>query len=334
MFGSACAIALLGLLEAVAIAKSIANQTREVLDCNRQCLAEGLANLVGGLFQCMPGSGSLTRSAINYQAGAVSRWSGVYSAAAVALVVLLLAPLAHYIPRAALAGILLVTAAGLIDRKRLSYALRASRYDASLVLATAGVAVFVGVEWSILIGTALSILLYVPRAARLHATELAMSSDRVVRDRLPTDPPCNRMLLFDLEGELFFGAAPGAGPVPGRSEEKAENRHPHGGAAAQADTQPRRRVHGAPAAFPPGDAGAGCDRAAVRRTPGLRRGNDEPAFPRLAAARACFPGRRAGRFFDLGRGAPRAYDLLGADMCDACPRRDKGQDNGTLYYMI
>ena len=191
----------------MAIAKSIANQTREVLDCNRQCLAEGLANLVGGLFQCMPGSGSLTRSAINYQAGAVSRWSGVYSAAAVALVVLLLAPLALHSQ-----GGLGRHPAG--DRGRphrpQAAVLRAaaSRYDASLVLVTAGVAVFVGVEWSILIGTALSILLYVPRAARLHATELAMSPDRVVRDRLPTDAPCNRMLLFDLEGELFFGAAP------------------------------------------------------------------------------------------------------------------------------
>src|SRR5262249_62321683 len=68
--GSASAIALLGLLEALAIAKSIAARTRERLDYNRQCLAEGLANLGGGLVQCFPGSGSLSRSAINYQAGA------------------------------------------------------------------------------------------------------------------------------------------------------------------------------------------------------------------------------------------------------------------------
>jgi sulfate permease, SulP family len=208
MAGSAAAIAVLGLLEAVAIAKTIAIQTREVLDLNRQCLAEGLANFFGGMFRCMPGSGSLTRSAINFQAGAVSRWSGVFAAGAVALVVVLLAPLAHTIPKASLGGILLVTAAGLFDRKRLSYALRASRYDASLVLVTAGAALFISVEFSILIGTALSILLYVPRAARLQATELTMGPDRVVRDRLSTDPPCNRLVLFDLEGELFFGAAP------------------------------------------------------------------------------------------------------------------------------
>src|SRR5262249_16667716 len=67
------AIALLGLVEALAIAKSLAARTRQPLDYNRQCLAEGIANLGGGLFQCMPGSGSLTRSAINYFAGGVTR---------------------------------------------------------------------------------------------------------------------------------------------------------------------------------------------------------------------------------------------------------------------
>jgi SulP family sulfate permease len=73
---SALAIAFLGLLEALAIAKAIAHHTRQSLDYNRQCLAEGIANLVGGFFQCLPGSGSLSRSAINFQAGAATRFSG------------------------------------------------------------------------------------------------------------------------------------------------------------------------------------------------------------------------------------------------------------------
>ena len=104
MSGSALAVACLGLLEALSIAEAISHQTRQPLDYNRQCLAEGLANFCGGFFQCLPGSGSLTRSAINYQAGAVTRWSGVFAAAAVALVVLLFGPLARFIPKAALAG--------------------------------------------------------------------------------------------------------------------------------------------------------------------------------------------------------------------------------------
>jgi hypothetical protein len=58
---------------------SIATHTRQRLDYNRQCLAEGIGNLVGGFFQSLPGSGSLTRSAINYQSGAITRMSGIYS---------------------------------------------------------------------------------------------------------------------------------------------------------------------------------------------------------------------------------------------------------------
>ena len=205
---SAVAVACLGLLEALAIAKSIANQTRQSLDYNRQCLAEGLANLTGGFFQCLPGSGSLTRSAINFQSGAVSRASGVFAAITVAIVVLSFAPLARYVPKAALAGLLFVTAARLVDWRRLRLALRASRYDAGLILITAFSALFISVEFAILIGVALSIILFVPRAARLRCSELVVTSEGVVRERLPEDPVCDALILYDLEGEMFFGAAP------------------------------------------------------------------------------------------------------------------------------
>ncbi len=208
MSGSALAVASLGLLEALAISKAIANHTRQSLDFNKQCMAEGLANLTGGFFQCLPGSGSLTRSAINYQAGAVSRMSGVFAAASVSIVLLAFAPLMRFIPKAALAGLLLVTAARLIDWNRLKHTLRSSRYDAFLVMLTAFVAIFISVEYSILIGVAVSIVLFVPRVARLRGHELIVTPEGLVRDRISADPPCSGMILFDFEGELFFGAAP------------------------------------------------------------------------------------------------------------------------------
>jgi SulP family sulfate permease len=205
---SALAIAFLGLLEALAIAKSIGTQTRQRLDYNRQCMAEGLANLAGGFFHCLPGSGSLSRSAINFQAGAATRFSGIIVAVGVALAVLLFAPLARFIPKAALAGLLVLTAARLIDIPRLRYAFRASNYDAGLVVITAAIALFVGVEYAILAGVLLSIAMFVPRASHLKSEELVVSLERVVRGRVPSDPPQPEMILFDLEGELFFGAAP------------------------------------------------------------------------------------------------------------------------------
>ncbi len=205
--GSALAIAILGLLEAIAMAKAIASNTGQKLDINQQCLSEGLANLTGSFFQCFPGSGSLTRSAINHHAGAATQWSGVFSAIAVAAFVLLFAPLARYIPRATLAGILIVSAWRMLDYEKLKYYIRTTRFDAGIVLSTAFSAVAISVEFCVMIGTFLSFVFYVPRAAMMHLTELTITSDRLIRDRMRGDPPCNRMLIYDMEGELFFGSA-------------------------------------------------------------------------------------------------------------------------------
>jgi SulP family sulfate permease len=204
----ALAIAFVGIIEALSIAKAIANKTGQRIDYNRQILAEGLANLTGGFFQSLPGSGSLSRSAINYQAGAATRFSGVVTAAAAALALILVAPLLRYVPRPALAGLLLITAARLVDFKRLFYTLKASRYDAGLVIITALTAIAINLDTAVLLGVALSILLFVPRAAKLRASELIVTPERVVRERLPSDPVDPSLIIFDIEGELFFGAAP------------------------------------------------------------------------------------------------------------------------------
>jgi sulfate permease, SulP family len=204
----ALAIAFIGLLEALSIAKAIAYQSGQKIDYNRQILAEGLANLAGGFFQAVPGSGSVSRSPIAFQAGAATRFSGIISAVTVAVVVLLFAPLLHYMPKAALAGLLLITATRLVDYKRLRYTLRASRYDAGLVIITALTGVVINLDTAVLLGIALSILLFVPRAAKLKARELVVTSERVVRERVPGDPADPSTVIYDFEGELFFGAAP------------------------------------------------------------------------------------------------------------------------------
>ncbi|OJZ68758.1 sodium-independent anion transporter [Mycobacterium paraffinicum] len=204
----ALAIAFVGIIEALSIAKAIAYQTNQQIDYNRQIMAEGLANLAGGFFQSLPGSGSLSRSAINFQAGARTRFSGIVSAATVAAALLLFAPLLRYVPQAALAGLLLVTAARLVDFRRLVYTLKASKYDAGLVVVTAFTGVAIDLDKSVLLGVVLSILLFVPRAAKLKARELVVTPERVVRERIPGDSVDPSIVIYDLEGELFFGAAP------------------------------------------------------------------------------------------------------------------------------
>ena len=204
---SALAIGLLGLLEAIAMAKSIAAVTRQKLDLNQQCLSEGLANMAGSFFSCMPGSGSLTRSAINQQAGARTQWAGVISAAAVALIVVLLAPYARYIPRSALAALLMLTAARMVSIKDLKYHVRASRFDAAIVATTAIAAFAISIEFCVLMGVIMSFLLAVPRAGNMLLTEFVDAGDDHVRERLEEDAPPSEVLVFGLEGELFFGAS-------------------------------------------------------------------------------------------------------------------------------
>jgi SulP family sulfate permease len=205
---SALAIALLGLLEAVAMAKAIAAETHQKLDLNQQCLSEGVANMAGSFFTCIPGSGSLTRSAINQQAGAVSQWSGVISAIAVAVIVLVFAPFAMFIPRAALAGILIVTAFRMMKIDTITRHVRATRFDAVIVAVTALSAIVVSVEFCVLIGVFLSFLLVVPRIGKMHLTEFVVAPEGHVHERLPHDGVvCPGILIFGLEGEMFFGSS-------------------------------------------------------------------------------------------------------------------------------
>jgi SulP family sulfate permease len=337
---SALAIALLGLLEALAMAKVLAARTGEKLDINQQCLSEGLANLGGSLFQCMPGSGSLTRSIINYHAGAVSQWSGVFSAMAVAGTVLLfkplaeyVAPLPYYVPRAALAGILMVSAWRLVDRKQLVYHLRATRFDAGIVLATALAAVVVSVEFCILVGVFLSFILYVPRAARLHLTELTLTPERVLRERVPADPLCSRMLIYNVEGELFFGSAPDLEEHLTQIEQRTKDgirivvlrlkraRNPDAVCLQVLDGfLERLEERGVRVLL----CGVRRDLAKVLRTTGIE--------ARLGPERIFQETTKVGSStLDAVR---YAYDLLGSDVCATCPRREEGNGKEPWYYMI
>jgi SulP family sulfate permease len=126
------------------------------------------------------------------------------------------------VPKPALAALLLLTAARLIDFRRLAYTMRASRMDSLIVAVTGLSALAFGLDMAILIGVALSILLFVPRAAKLKVTELVVDPNDVVRDRLPADRLNCGFLIYDLEGELFFGAAPDLDRTFARIQAKAQ----------------------------------------------------------------------------------------------------------------
>jgi SulP family sulfate permease len=282
----------------------------------------------------MPGSGSLTRSAINYQAGAATRVSGIVAAVTVAAVVLLFAPLARLVPRAALAGILLVTAWRLIDRQRLLYCLRATRFDAAVALATCGAAIFISIEFSILIGTFLSFLFFVPRAAHLQVSELVVSPERVVRERQPDDPRCTKMVVLSLEGELFFGAAPELDEHLGALVRRAEEGVRVVVLRLKRARNPDMVCLELLERFLEDMHKRGVTVLLCGVRPGFARVLDNVRFHRLLPPECLFLEDATTGSSTL-QAVRRAYELLGNDLCPTCPRHHSTEgDKNDWYYMI
>jgi SulP family sulfate permease len=319
--GSALAIAVLGLLEAMAMAKAIAARTGQKLDMNQQCLSEGLANTVGSFFQCYAGSGSLTRSTINHQAGGVTQWSGVISALAVGATVLLFAPLAYYIPRAALAGILMVSAFRMVDAHKLAYHMRVTRMDAVIVLVTAIAAVAVSVEFCILIGTFASFLIYLPRAARIGATELVLAQGGLIRERVPEDPRCDRLLIYSIEGELFFGSSADLTSELAKIERRAEG----GGKVILLRLKHARNLDGVCLDVIEGFMNKMAARDVTVILCGVRADllavMQNVGWDQWLGPQRIFPEESAIWSSTL-HAVDRAYEILGQDRCATCPLRD------------
>jgi SulP family sulfate permease len=126
----ALAIAAIGLVEATAIARALAVQTGQRLDNNQEFIGQGLANIACGLFSGHPCSGSFNRSALSYKSGAQTPFASIFSGLFVLVGMFLLAPVAAYVPRAALAGVLIITAYGMIDLKEMVRIWRGARGDA------------------------------------------------------------------------------------------------------------------------------------------------------------------------------------------------------------
>ena len=208
LFGGALALAIVGMLESVAIAKSIAVHTGEKINPNQEFFAQGLKNFISSFFQCIPGSGSFTRSALDYEAGAETRFAALFNAFCVAMIFWLLAAQARFVPLSALAGLLFVIAYGLVDWRYLLRVLRSNRADAGVLLCTLLVACTAPLQFAILFGVLLNIGLFIRTASRLHLNEIVPveRNDSFVERELPGSK-AGRIVFLQLEGDLFFGIA-------------------------------------------------------------------------------------------------------------------------------
>lgn len=209
LLSGALALALLGMLESVLIAKAVGPRSMPAIDPDQELFAQGFANLVGALFQCLPGSGSFSRSSLQYRAGAKTRVANLFCAGFNALIFLCLAPFAAYVPNAALAAILLIVGASLIDVRAIARVAAASRADAVVAFSTFASALVLPLSYAIYVGVFLSLALYLRHAGRLYLMELVPVEAGGFEERPLHAPGSARaeVIFIQLEGDLFFALA-------------------------------------------------------------------------------------------------------------------------------
>ncbi len=205
---AALAVAMLGLVEAVSIARSVASKSGQRIDGNQEFVGQGLSNVVGSFFSSYASSGSFTRSGLNYTAGAVTPLSAVFAALTLALIVLLVAPLAAHLPIAAMAAVLLVVAWRLIDFHQIQTILTTSKRETAILLTTFFATLFVELEFAIYVGVMLSLIIYLMRTSQ-PAVVPRVPDPASPNRHLVTDsklPECPQLKIVRIDGSLYFGA--------------------------------------------------------------------------------------------------------------------------------
>ncbi len=200
------AVAAIGLVEAMSIARTISAQTGQRLDSNQQFVGEGLANIASGIFSGYACSGSFTRSAVNHRAGAKTQLSSVFAGLFVLAGVVVLAPLAAYVPLAALAGVLIVTGWHLVDKKEIAKIWQANVADRNIMVLTMSATLLLPLQLAVLTGIAVSLLYYLLDTTTPRVREVRMSED--FRYFTPSSgiPTCPQLGVVEILGDLYFGA--------------------------------------------------------------------------------------------------------------------------------
>jgi len=204
----ALAVTLFALTEAVSIARSIAARSGQLVSGNQEFVGQGLSNIAGSFFSAYVATGSFNRSGLNYQSGAKTPLAAISAGVLLMAVVLLVAPYAAYLPNAAMAGILLLVAYGLIDFHHIRTILSTSRPDSSILIVTFLATLFLELEFAIFLGVILSLVFYLSRTSR-PSIITRVPDPRLPKRKFNTDenlPECPQMKILRIDGSLFFGA--------------------------------------------------------------------------------------------------------------------------------
>jgi SulP family sulfate permease len=201
-------LALLGLIEAVAIGKSIALHTHQKIDGDQEFIGQGLSNFVASFFSSYAGSGSFTRSGVNYQAGAKTPMSSIFASIFLMAVLLLFANYASYLPKAAMGGIILLVGYNLIDFHHIKQVYISSGRELIILSITLLGTLFFDLEFALLAGIIASFYFYMERTSKPNIAVLGLNAENrlvnMIRDENAKE--CSNIKIIRIDGSLYFGS--------------------------------------------------------------------------------------------------------------------------------
>lgn len=204
---AALTISFIGFMEAFAVAKSIAAREGYKVEANREFKGLGLANIGSSLFSGYPVTGGLSRTAVNYGAGARTPLASVVTAVLVLVTLVAFAPLFYYLPNAVLAAIVVVAVYGLIDAKTPTHLFKIKPVDGWTLLVTFAATLAIGVQWGVLVGVAFSLIIFIWRSAYPHTAVLGyLPEKRAFRNikRFPEAQTFPGALILRADVSLYF----------------------------------------------------------------------------------------------------------------------------------
>lgn len=208
LFVSAIIIALVGFMEAISIAKAMAAKSKDRINPNQELIGQGMGNIAGSFFQSYPASGSFSRSAVNFNAGARTGFSSVVTAIIVVITLLFLTPLLYHLPKATLAAVVIMAVFGLINFASIKHIWTANKHDgiAAMVTFLATMISAPKLDHGIVLGAVLAVVLYLYRSMRPRVSVLGRYKDGTLRDveinkGIPTD---DKIVAVRFDGSLYF----------------------------------------------------------------------------------------------------------------------------------
>jgi SulP family sulfate permease len=201
-------ISLLGAIETLLASVVAENATNTRHNSNKELIGQGIGNFIAPFFGGVAGTGAIVRTMVNVRAGGMTRLSGILHGAVLILVMLFLGGLASQIPLAALAGVLMMTAIGMLELEPIKLIPRTPAADAAVMVATIGITVFTDLITAVEVGMVMAAFLFVHRMSEMgmdktlleevKGVELDEQTQKLLKD--------NKIVIVDVEGPLFFGA--------------------------------------------------------------------------------------------------------------------------------